>query len=192
MVLIHYSRAPCRKRHMLAMLRRLGLPWQPPRLQLAENLDADDLTPSFLTRCVTRQLCAPIERTQVSCTANHMYAWHLAARTGWETTLFIEDDAELPDRFLPQLRQRLSTLSPGWMILNFGCPEAAISAPARDLAHVATCSLGLACLRSETGPASLTRAQIGSSSNSPPRRRRTIQACAQRRWLRPTPENART
>ena len=66
-VLIHYSRAPCRKRHMLAMLRRLGLPWQPPRLQLAENLDADDLTPSFLTRCVTRQLCAPIERTQVSC-----------------------------------------------------------------------------------------------------------------------------
>lgn len=120
-VLVHYSRAPCRRSAALAGLRAHGLPWEPPRLHVAEHLDADDLTEGFLQRCVTRSLCTDVELSQASCTANHIYAWHVAARMGWRTTLFIEDDALLPGRFHAELRRRLFELAPGWLILNFAC-----------------------------------------------------------------------
>ena len=120
-ILVHYSRAPCRKEASLAMLRRAGLPWQAPQLQFAEYLDADDLTPSFLSRCVARALCTALELTQASCTANHIYAWHLAAHMNWRSTLIIEDDAALPALFGAPLGQRLVGLPPDWLILNFAC-----------------------------------------------------------------------
>ena len=120
-VLVHYSRAPCRKEAALAMLRYAGLPWQGPQLQVAEYLDADDLTPSFLSRCVARALCTELELTQASCTANHIYAWHIAAHMGWASTLFVEDDAVLPPLFGAPLGQRLAALPPDWLILNFAC-----------------------------------------------------------------------
>ena len=122
-----------------------------------------------------------------------MYAWHLAARTGWETTLFIEDDAELPDRFLQQLRQRLSMLSPGWMILNFGCPEAGdIGTGSRPCARGYVLSrAGVLAFRDGAGVidqgADWLVFQLSAKTEAD-----NTGACAQRRWLRPTPEDART
>ena len=120
-VLVHYSRAPCRKRDMLAQLRQAGLPWHPPRLQLAEHLDADAFTPQLVSRCVARPLCTDVELSQASCTANHVYSWHLAVAMGWQRTLVLEDDVGLPAHFHAQLRHRLASLPPGWLILNFAC-----------------------------------------------------------------------
>ena len=120
-ILVHYSRAPCRLRFQLAMLRRAGLPWQPPRLQLASQHDVEDFAPGFVRRCVSRRFCTDEELSQASCTANHVHAWHLALRLGWEATLVLEDDATLPRDARAMLQRRVEALPPGWTILNFAC-----------------------------------------------------------------------
>ena len=120
-ILVHYSRAPCRLRFQLAMLRRAGLPWQPPRLQLASQHDVEDFAPGFVRRCVSRRFCTDEELSQASCTANHVHAWHLALRLGWEATLVLEDDATLPEHARAMLQRRVEALPPGWTILNFAC-----------------------------------------------------------------------
>ena len=121
-ILVHYSRAPCRKEAALVNLRHAGLPWQPgPSLHIAEHLDADDLTDQFMERCIARLFCTEMEISQASCTANHVYAWHLALSLDWATTLILEDDAHLPAHFSEHLGRRLHGLPAGWWILNFGC-----------------------------------------------------------------------
>lgn len=137
-ILVHYSRNPCRLKSVLAMFRRLGLPWRVgAQLQIAQNLDREDVDIGLMRRCVSCKILMPYGRlesaantfdllSQVSCTVNHMYAYHLAQRMGWGSTLILEDDARLPDEFVSQLRKRLSMLPAPrppqqWTIYNFAC-----------------------------------------------------------------------
>ena len=154
-VLIHYSRAPCRLKRMLAMMRRVGLPSRRgAQLQIAEHLDREDLSIGLMRRCVSCRLLMPYGRldpvqffdlmTMASGTANHIYGYHLAAHMGWETTLVLEDDAVLSDDFLRTLRQRMASLPPGWTIYNFGCnPSSSVRfAPRRFMSGSFVCARG--------------------------------------------------
>ena len=128
-------RSPCRRRLKIDMLRSVGLPWDEPSgdLRIAEALDAEDLSLVFLRTCVQWHFCgrprAPDrgELTQASCTANHIYAVHAAAQSGWERILVVEDDIVLPVDFAATMAALVDRLDlhtrEAWTVLNFGCPE---------------------------------------------------------------------
>ena len=128
-VLVHYSKATCNLERVLGNMRRAGLPSvEGAQLQIAEHLDGEDLTLQLIQRCVScPQLLnisgrfAPIELTQASCTLNHIYAYHVAVRMQWSTTLILEDDADLPTQFLQQLTDAVRRMPTDWGIYNFGC-----------------------------------------------------------------------
>ena len=154
-VVVHYSRAVCRKQRFVQRLEALGLPSSGPRLHWAEHLDGPQaLTLGIVRRCVACSLLIrgrpvrfqSVELTQASCTLNHIYAYHVALAAGWRRALVLEDDAGLPDDFLSRLTTQLAALPRSWSVYNFGCPLRSTPSPLHGGSLV--CSRGYVLSRS--------------------------------------------
>lgn len=142
-VVVHYSRAPCRKLRFQQRLKRVGLPYTEPWVHWAEHIDGmEALTASVVDKCVACGLLVRAERggpprlqsgelTVASCALNHMYAHHFALVAGWQRTLILEDDAWLPDGVVPRLWAQMARLPRDWIIHNFGCPYPRMDSPMR-------------------------------------------------------------
>lgn len=138
-IVVHYTRAPCRRRFVSEMLGRLSLN---ASVAWTSGYDAEDLTLGLLRRCVVdRPFCSgkgslsvrqTAELKTASVTINHMLAFRMAAASGAPVTIVLEDDAELPPDFLQRFRRDMAQLPRGWHLFQFGCPDIRSSRPMRQ------------------------------------------------------------
>ena len=129
-IVVHYTRAPCRRQFVSEMLARLKLNTS---VAWTSGYDAEDLTLGMLRKCVVdRPFCngkgslsvrQTAELKTASVTINHMLAFRMAAASGAPVTIVLEDDAELPDDFLERFQKDVMQLPRGWHLFQFGCPE---------------------------------------------------------------------
>ena len=111
-IVIHYSRAKCRKEKMI---RALG------NATFVESNDASRIDVNILNSCTSPRFCKSLpEMTQASCTMKHMIAWHVALHSRFDYSVIVEDDMIFGQRFFNLLQKKIQSLS-DWEILNFGC-----------------------------------------------------------------------
>ena len=113
-IVIHYSRAKCRKNKMIKVLGNATF---------VESNDASRIDVNTLNSCTSPRFCRSLpEMTQASCTMKHMIAWHVASQSQFNYSVIVEDDMIFGKRFFRLLQTKIDSLS-YWDILNVGCSQ---------------------------------------------------------------------
>lgn len=111
-IVIHYSRAKCRKERMIRVLRNATF---------IETNDAARIDVNTLNNCTSPRLCENLPTmTQTSCTMKHMIAWNVASQSRFEYSVIVEDDMIFGGQFFNALHRKIKSL-PDWEIFNVGC-----------------------------------------------------------------------
>ena len=143
-VIVHYSGAPCRRRHVIKHYSPAAI---------ITGLDAEQLSQELVCSCVHPKMCTNFgELTQASCTLKHMLAWNIVSHVQRHYTIIIEDDMIPGLAFHTDLAHYIRKLPPDWEFFNFGCAR-----ETRITRGPTFCSRGYALTRSAAQKLSMVR-----------------------------------